>query len=987
MRPERSFVGRQRELALLQDRFAAATNGQANVVLVTGDAGIGKTRLLREMVAHAARDGATVLWGDASEAAGMPPYLPFLEALGPYIRAAPREQLHEQIGFGANTLATILPEIVERLGELPPGCSLPAAQAQLRLYEAIGAFLEAIAAAAPTGAILVLDDLQWADPTSLDLLCYIAQHLPAARLLFLGAFRDDESAPHLAFARALNQLTRLRMLTTITLSPLQSGEAAALAAGYLGGMVAPDLGHYLHMQSEGNPFFAEELVRGWQECGLLACQEREGQPYWTLVATPSNTLIPSIGGAIRLRLARLPTAVVDLLRVAAIMGRTFPAALLAQVIGQAIESTEELLLTANRAGLVRSDGTGSFTFSHDRIRECLYVEVSSSRRKWLHERIGSALEAWPGLNPAQRLAELAFHFARSSDRARGATYSRRAAEHALQSYAAHEALEHYQKALELSEPTDPLRGQLLMGLGEAGLLSAQEHRAAAAFAAAQSWFEQTGERLNIARALRGRGLACWRLGQPELAHEHLAQALAKLEAEQCPDHEIVRTLVDLADLLGVVLGRHDEAIAHGRRALELARGQRDRCAEAAACRTAGFLLVRANDLVAGVPLLERARALAVTYDHPAEAAEACAALAQAYVWATQFERSRQISRERESLAQRSQQAHHLGYVYTWLAFLEAAQGTWSAAEQLLDKAQPLAERLAGVAPTAFWHQVRGYLAYQRGDLARAEIEWASAVASFREHDPGELVLCLGPLGLVLQELGERAEARACLEEQETFLTSIAAGPLPMLSAMGCLLLAATAVGDTERTRHYYQDLLACQDQHHWFLVDRILGQAALLLGDLAAAGGHLAAADALARREGLRPELGRVLAAQADLVLAEGGPGSAVCARNLLGQARSVWRELDVPGQVKQIRQRLRSLPRQPGERPPAPLPAGLTRREAEVLKLVATGLSNRDIAEQLALSESTVAKHLSSIFAKTATDNRAAAAVFAARHGLDSGG
>ncbi|MBN1955950.1 MAG: AAA family ATPase, partial [Anaerolineae bacterium] len=652
MHPERSFVGRQRELALLRDGFAAAASGQASVVLVTGDAGIGKTHLLREMAARAAAAGALVLWGDASEAEGMPPYLPFLEALGPYIRNAPLEKLREQVGHGAGILSTILPELAARLGGTSPGYTLPADQARLRLYEAAGAFLASMAADAAAGALLILDDLQWADPASLDLLCYIVRHQPAARLLFLGACRDDEPDPHLVRAQALNQLTRLRVLTPLPLSPLQAGEVAALAAGYLGGAVDPSLSHRLHIQSEGNPFFAEELIRGWQEGGLLSCQKREGAPYWTLAATPSNTLTPSISGAIRLRLARLPMAVVDLLRVAAIMGRSFPAALLAQVAGQDIEATEELLLTASHIGLVRSDGLGSFTFSHDRIRECLYIEVSSTRRQRLHERIGSALEAWPGLSATQRFSELAFHFSRSSDRARGAVYSRRAAEQALRSYAAHEAMEHYQTALELSGPNDPLRGQLLLGLGEAGLLSAQEKRAVAAFAEAQAWFEQEGDWLSTARALRGRGLAYWRLGQPEAAQACLAQALAKLEAEQCPDHEIVRTLVDLASLLGVVLGRHDQAIAHGRRALELARGQTDRCAEAAACRTAGFLTVRANDLAAGIPLLERALALADTYDHPAEAAEACADLAQAYVWAAQFERSRKVSREREALAQR-----------------------------------------------------------------------------------------------------------------------------------------------------------------------------------------------------------------------------------------------------------------------------------------------------------------------------------------------
>lgn len=983
MRPERSFVGRQRELALLEDRYQVAVGGQARVVLVSGEAGIGKTRLLREIAARAARAGAVVLWGEASEAEGMPPYLPFLEALGSHIHNAPCEKLRQQAGPSAGILAAILPELTVRLGTLPPGYPLPAEQARLRLYEAVSAFLAGIAADAAAGALLLLDDLQWADPASLDLLCYLVRHQSTTRLLFLGASRDGEPDPHLAFARALDQLTRLRALTTLTLAPLQAGEVAVLAAYCLGGPVDSSLAFYLYAQSEGNPFFAEELVRGWQEGGLLSWQERGGQPCWTLQASPPNTLTPSISAAIRLRLARLPSAVVDLLRVAAIVGRTFDAALLAQVARREIEETEGLLLAAGRAGLVHREDDGTFSFNHDKVRECMYVEVSSIRRQRLHERIGSALEACPGLNPAQRLSELAFHFARSSDRARGAIYARRAAEQALQSYAADEALEHYQRALELSGPNDPQRGQLLLGLGEAGLLSAQEDRAAEAFAEAQSWFERTGEWCCVAQALRGRALAYRRLDQPAAAQGALEQALAKLEGGRGTDQKIVRTLVDLADLLGVVLGRHDEAIAHSQRALELARGQTDRCAEAAAYRTAGFLLVRANDLAAGIPFLERALALADTHDHAAEAAGACAALAQAYVWAAQFERSRQVSRERAGVAQRSQQAHHLSYVYTWLAFLEAAQGNWAAAEQLLDHAQPLAERLAGVAPMAFWRQVRGYLAYQRGDHAQAETEWASAVATFRERDPGELVLCLGPLGLVLQILGKQSEARACLEEQEVCLAAVAAGPLPMLSAKGCLLLTAVAVGDAERTRRYYKDLLACQGQHHWFLVDRILGQAALLLGDLAAADAHLAAAESLARREGLRPELGRVLAAQADLALAEGGPGSAMRARSLLGQALALWRERDVPGEVKRIRQHLRDLPRQPGERPSVPLPAGLTRREAEVLTLVAAGLSNRDIAERLALSESTVARHISSIFAKTATDNRVAAAGFAHRHGL----
>jgi DNA-binding CsgD family transcriptional regulator len=395
------------------------------------------------------------------------------------------------------------------------------------------------------------------------------------------------------------------------------------------------------------------------------------------------------------------------------------------------------------------------------------------------------------------------------------------------------------------------------------------------------------------------------------------------------------------------------------------------------------LLVRANDLAAGIPLLERALALAGTYDDPVEAAAVCADLAQSYVWTAQFERSQAVSRQRAELAQRSQQTHHLAYAYTWQAFLEAARGRWPAAEDFLNQARSLAERITSADPLAFWRQVRGYLAYQRGDYALAEQESTAAVAAFRAHDPGELILCLGLLGLASLALGNRAGFQACTVEQEALLRTLTTGSLSTLSAQGCLALAAVTVGDAEGIRRHYEELLAGQGQHHWFLVDRILGQAALLLGNCDAAGGHLATAEAIARREDLRPELSRILEAQADLALTLGGAGSAQRARDLLGQALGVWRELGVTAKVRRLRQLLHDLPRQPGERPAAPLPAGLTRREAEVLRLVAAGLSNRDVAARLALSESTVARHLSSIFAKTATDNRVEAAGFAHRHGL----
>src|SRR5437588_374703 len=175
------LVGRQRELALIMDSYERAKSGHAHVVLATGEPGIGKTHLLDEVAQCALRDEAIVLRGGASQAEGMPPYLPFLEALGQYIRMTPADELRRHITPRLRILTSILPELAMYLGDLPTAYVLPPEQALLRLYEALGSLLMIIGP--PPVLVLILDDLQWADTASLDLLCYLAQRQSSAHLL------------------------------------------------------------------------------------------------------------------------------------------------------------------------------------------------------------------------------------------------------------------------------------------------------------------------------------------------------------------------------------------------------------------------------------------------------------------------------------------------------------------------------------------------------------------------------------------------------------------------------------------------------------------------------------------------------------------------------------------------------------------------------------------------------------------------------------
>src|SRR6266496_614753 len=334
------LVGRLREVTRVIDAYDVAREGSARVVLVTGEPGIGKTRLLDEIALRTARDGAVVLRGGCSEAEGMPPYLPFLEALGQYIQITPLDHLREQVAAAPQVLASLFPELIVRLGDLGVPSASPPEQARLRLYEAIGAFLEAIGTR--HGLVLILDDLQWADSASLDLLCHLARRQSNARLLLLGAYRESEFALNPALARTVAELSRQRRLTTVTVGPLSAHEVDILASARLGASLSPEASALLYRQSEGNPFFAEELLHGWIETRALAHQH--GQ--WLAMTPLDQALPPTLVGAVLQRFARLSPTSIDHLRIAAIIGRTFYLALLATVEADEIEVVEEQLREA-----------------------------------------------------------------------------------------------------------------------------------------------------------------------------------------------------------------------------------------------------------------------------------------------------------------------------------------------------------------------------------------------------------------------------------------------------------------------------------------------------------------------------------------------------------------------------------------------------------------------------------------------------------------
>jgi DNA-binding CsgD family transcriptional regulator len=955
------MVGRERELTELVDRFQAASNG-GSITLIAGEPGIGKSRLLAELRALAQESGALVLRGGATEAAGMPPYLPFIEAIGDFCREAETSSLRDLAGADAEILATLLPGLAERLGVIPASDHLPIDQARLRLFEAVTSLLDHLARRRPT--LVVFDDLQWADPATLDLLAHLVRRSAGSPLAFAGAYREGEVDANPALVRALAELTRLRALSVVPARRLDRDAIASLASNAVGNSVPPAVADELFRQSEGNPFFAEELLQAWLMAGSLV--HIEGRWVLQTPAARARTIIE----AIQLRLSALPAATVDLLKSASIIGRTFEIELLAEAAGIDAEEAEELLLPAARFDIVRGDDDRGYTFSHDKIRECLYADVTSTRRKRLHGFIGRAMELRGESASGQSLVALAFHFGRSGDRQRGGEYASAAMRAALAGYAPEDAIAHGLTARALLPESDATRGELLVRLAESLTLGGRLDDAVECYGEAALWFAARDELEHAAAALHGQGNALWRLESIPDARAAFERALTI--AGDAPSATRIRLLNDLGSLVATSQLRTEEGIALANQAIALASESGERVLEAAVRRNLGNLYVRSNRMGQGLPLLEQALGLAIELDDAVEAAECCACLLTAHYWLGNSTGMEEAGLRQIGFAERSRDLFQLRHVFGWLASIALATGDPERSDLLLAKQAEIVERLGAPEPIALLDSQRGMLLLWRGDLEGAEVALQRSLDRYRELNPAALVWHEGRLAEVLYLRGRVEEAAAIRGRVEQALEGCPPDSPVIPEALTSLVPMAIAERDQTRIASYRARLRPFSGRMANNIIDRTLGMLALAAGDHREAERLLTRAERQSRECHLGYELALTLRAKAELVLARDGKPAAAQARRLHDEANALLDRIRIGAAT--------------GSKPVAAsrrLPAGLSEREGEVLRLLASGLSNREIAEALFISEKTVANHLTSIFAKTGTDNRVAAATFAIRHGI----
>ena len=882
-----AFVGRSVELAELEAALADAVSGRGRFVLISGEAGIGKSRLADELAARAKATGVRVLWGRCWEAGGAPAYWPWVQALRAHVREADDVELRAQLGRGASELVDLLPEVSERLPDLEGAPGPTTDGARFRLFQATADFIRAIARDRPL--LVVLDDVHAADAPSLLLLEFVAGELADAPILLIAAYRDPELEPGDPAAAALARLGRIGS-RSLHLAGLRASDVATFVHLASSGDAPAALVQRIAAETEGNPLFVQEVVR------LLAAEGRLGER----VDPSSRLAIPeTVKGVIGRRLERLSPDCREMLSVSSVVGREFELELVARVGERARDDVIALLDEAVVARLVAdvAGGPGRLRFTHALIRDTLYDALPAGRRLDLHRRTVDAIEAIVGPDPAIRLSELAHHSFCALplvDADVAVAYAQRAGAQASELLAHEEAARLYRSALDALAsrvaPDKTLELALTLSLGDALARAGEMPDARDAFLRAAVLARATGDPDGLARAALGYGgrIVWTRAGGNQLVVSLLEEALAALGDEPTPYRARV-----LARLSGALRDEPDPTrrIALGEEAVTVARATGD----------PGALAYALDGLCAGLQAsrdLDRRAAIASELEAVARHVHDREAEVDVHIaWSLLYFELGDLTRFRQSVVAMARLADELHQpAQLWIArateaLLALHDGRLAVAEKLSNEARAHGRVAQPRESEAAYAMQLLQIRLEQGRGAEAR-ELLTAVAADLPARP--LFRC-GAARLAC-EVGHGADARSAFDELAANTFEVIPRDQEWLFSSAILAETCVMLGDRERAAVLYEELepfagTLATDVHEGTAgaTARPLGLLAELLGRRDEAVSHLEAAIELNAATGGRIWLAH---SQADLARVRLAAGERPAAESLIAASRAAADEL-----------------------------------------------------------------------------------------------
>jgi len=975
----RIFVGRQREMAELKAALESSMAGQGRLVMLAGEPGIGKTRTATELATYAQNQGAQVYWGWCYEGDGAPPYWPWIQSIRSYVRSATAVQLETEMGPNAAAIATLLPEIHQKLPGLTPLPELEPEQARFRLFDSIAAFLKNASAATPL--VMVLEDLHWADRSSLMLCEFVSREISDSRVMLLGTYRGVEVDRRHPLSQTLGALIREPNFDRVQLGGLdvtEVGRFVELSAGVT--LTEPNL-ERVHSRTEGNPLFLNELVR------LLDEEEVAASGDW------ATSLPEGVRDVIGRRLHRLSEKCNEILSVAAVIGRDFTLGQLAPLIdnlGQ--EQVLEVLDDALSARIIEEIPRvlGRFRFSHSLIQETLAEELTTNRRVRLHGRIAEALEQLYADQAEDHAAELAHHFFEAGEvggAGKLVQYSALAGEQALASYAWEEARVHYTRGLEARQvsltgsgpATDSETARLLFGFGRvqsATLPRIRIYEAATSFRRAFDYYADVKDVTNSV-AVAEQYLPPL-TGQVTDMPNIVGRALELVPADS---NEAARLWCSYGRWKGLEESNYEESRASFDRALLMAQAQGDLNLEmktySARSQVAAFHLKLQECLDNG----RKATAMISEVDSPQYEGVGRFFVAFPLITMGYPDQVEQALAANLVSARKLRDRYWLGIAYWGYANLSLLRGDWEACLEYCE---------LGMREASVNHQFlipKAILEHQLGDFERGKSTLETLLGIVGPTRPGPSLEFVSPaiaFPSAAQNSGSSEWFNLVQTRAETTLSSPTCTPFVANFARCGLGLMAVQRQDAEYAERIYRDLLPYRSTVPItgnIAIDRMLGLLAHTMGNFEPAIGNFEDALSFCRVARYRPELAWSCADYASVLLDRNGPDDRERAVALLDESKVLATELG----MRPLMEKVASAQRETGasgQAAPA-YSAGLTQREVDVLRLIASGKTNQEIGDELFISARTVANHAANIFGKTGAANRAEAAAYASRNGL----
>jgi len=945
--------------------------GRRQLVLVSGEPGIGKTRCAEALADVAEDQGALVLWGRCHEEAGAPPYWPWVQILRAYVDASSLDEVRLNMGAAASDISALVPELLEVSHDAhqTPTAITDANAARFRTFDGIRLFLSKATQQVPV--ILILDDLHWADALSLSLLEFLSQELLRSRLLIVGTYRDTDVSSKTLLQSTLGGLSRDSDVERFKLNGLSQIAIGEVAERMCSARLSESAIKVIYQRTDGNPLFAIELIKVLEDEGAGAD-----------IAALTARIPAGVRETIGRRLIRLSDRCNELLRAAAVYGRQFTAREIGAAVNEDVQRVLIGLEPAVQTGILQMnvDAAGSYQFTHALIRETIYDDLPTIDRLRLHDRAGDALVSLHSGHPERALTRIAHHYHESAALGNGdkaAVFALRAADSAVRMYAYEDALLHYDRVIEVLE--------------SGGLL--HDERLARAYILKGSALRMLGQADASVDALLKAVGRTRVLGNAELLVDVLV--FLAMSSQHVAQQHIIPLLDPVLAVLpvdSVARAKALAALAFAQRtmsdksqveqlvdaALDIASRSADATARCA-CYQLTVMALRGNP-----ESMRRRLLLGLEYIAVARSTSSSGLLAEAYYWqalnyfeAGKIEDLESLLGQYEALST-ARFGLHQYWARAYRVTLALLRGEWTDLEHQIEQLLELGTKTRrDDADGVFGAQM---FALNR-DLGRLhamapQIKAIAASAARRMWEPGLMLLC-ADVGLLPEARGifDRLVERDCrsIGRDDMYLTG-----LVFCAQTCCALTDAHCAESLYRLLRPY----AGQTANHPTAV--CFGAADLYLGMLASTANwpdlareHFEQALTLNRAMRAWPSMARTLFHYGASLFTRPTDEERRRGRQLLRDAEHLARRFGMTRLVVDVDRLLHA------REDSVAFPDDLTAREVEVLRLLAIGRTNKDVALVLSISLNTVATHVRNILNKTQCANRTEAATYAIRHGL----